>query len=228
MRYAPGQWKAKAENKRALQAEMGLEIEGDAMLFALVGRLTDQKGVDLVLANIEWLVAQGAQVAVLGRGEATLERNLMDAALANPGRVAVRLAFDEGLAHRIEAGADCFLMPSRFEPCGLNQMYSLVYGTPPLVCATGGLVDTVSDVDADPQGTGFVCPSATAEALQGTLRRALQAFADQAGWHRMQRRGMQKSFGWAASAERYKQLYADALASTARASAAPASSGVPA
>ena len=216
--YRPGQWRAKALNKRSLQAELGLVGDDDALLFGMVSRLTPQKGVDLLLANLGWLTSSGAQLVVLGRGDAALEASLVAAASELRGRVAVRLEFDEGLAHRIEAGSDGFLMPSRFEPCGLNQMYSLVYGTPPLVCATGGLADTVSDFPTDSEGTGFVLREPSPAALREAMQRALGTFADKPAWHRLQRRGMKRDFSWSQSAERYAQLYAF-VAAGARAAA---------
>ena len=179
----------------------------------MVSRLTTQKGVDLVLDALEWLVGQGGQFVGLGSGDPALEERLRAAGQAYPGRVAARIGFDEPLAHLIEAGADSFLMPSRFEPCGLNQMYSMAYGTPPIVHATGGLADTVVDNDTDPDhGTGFVMRAPTGEALQDASARALRTYANKPAWRRLQRRGMARSFGWANSAAVYADLYRQALA----------------
>jgi starch synthase len=210
-RYAPGQWSAKAADKAALQASCGLSVDAGPLLFGMVSRLTAQKGADLVLDNLDWLIGQGAQLVVLGSGDADLQERWQAAARSHPGRVAVHVGFDEPLAHLIEAGADCFLMPSRFEPCGLNQMYSLVYGTPPLVHATGGLADTVIDVDREPErGTGFVMQVPSVDALRDAQWRALRVFADRPAWRRLQRRGMRESFDWRASAARYAELYRQA------------------
>jgi starch synthase len=211
-RYAAADLRGKAACKAALQAELGLAGGDDTLLFGFVGRLTEQKGIDLVLAEVEALVAAGGTLAVLGSGDAALERQALAAAGAHPGRVAVRLGFDEGLAHRIEAGADCFLMPSRFEPCGLNQMYSLAYGTPPLVHATGGLADTVRDAGDREAGNGFVIREATALALGEALARARAAFEDRAGWRALQRRAMAGCFDWSRSAAAYVTLYRQLVA----------------
>src|SRR5690606_22994064 len=143
-----------ALNRTALAERMGLELDADTPLLGMVGRLTHQKGVDLALAAAPALLERGARLAVLGAGEAAMERAWRELAESHPGRIAGQLRFDESLAHQIEAGADMFLMPSRFEPCGLNQMYSLAYGTPPVVRATGGLADTVVDCDARSRAGG--------------------------------------------------------------------------
>jgi starch synthase len=198
----------KAANKLALQTRTGLQREAGAMLFGLVSRLTEQKGIDLVVHNLPWLVARGAQLVVLGKGDAALEAQLQQAAEQHHLQVAVHIGFDESLAHQIEAGADAFLMPSRFEPCGLNQMYSQAYGTPPIVRATGGLADSVVDHDADPgAGTGFVFADASSDALLQAMQRAMHVYRDKPAWRALQQRGMQRNFGWDASARRYVALY---------------------
>ncbi len=206
--YTAGEWAAKARNKAALQRRVGLEVDPAAMLFGMVSRLAEQKGVDLVLANVGEVLALGAQLVVLGQGDPDLEGLLAGAAHANPGRIAARIGFEDDVAHFVEAGADAFLMPSRFEPCGLNQMYSLVYGTPPIVHATGGLADTVSDADALPNGTGFVMREPTADAMRDAMQRAHRAFVDAPRWHRIQTRGMASRFDWRASAIAYADVYA--------------------
>ena len=209
--FVSGQWARKAQNKKAVQLAMALEPDGAAMLFGMISRLTPQKGVDLVLDALDSLLDLGAQLVLLGGGDERFETQLLAAAAAHPGRVAVRVGFDEHLAHLIEAGADCFLMPSRFEPCGLNQMYSMAYGTPVLVHATGGLADTVTDADASREGTGFVMRTADADALRDALRRARAAYGNRRRWQALQRRGMQQRFGWDASTERYVALYRSLL-----------------
>jgi starch synthase len=217
--YSAGRLAAKRDNKRALQVEMGLDPETDRPLFGVVSRLTHQKGLDLVHALGEGLTRLPAQLAVLGSGEAHLEAGFMELAARHPGQVAVRLGFDEGLAHRIEAGADAFLMPSRFEPCGLNQMYSLRYGTPPVVRATGGLADTVVDADeatlANGTGNGFVVADDTAHALWLALERATRLWHDRAAWRRLQQNGMRRDFSWKHAARDYIDLYRDAIAARA-------------
>ncbi len=202
--------------KAALQKDLNLEADPAAPLLGMVSRLTHQKGVDLVLEIADRLVRDGAQLAILGAGEAGLEAACRALAQRHAGRAATVIGYDEGLAHRIEAGADLFLMPSRFEPCGLNQMYSQRYGTPPLVHATGGLRDTV--VDATPENlaadtaTGFVFEAATAAALQATVQRALALYGDAAAWKRLQLAGMRRDFSWEHSAREYRALYRRMLA----------------
>jgi len=201
-RYDADTLERKAANKAALQRGLGLEPRAGVPLVGTVSRLTHQKGVDLLAAAADALAALPAQLAVIGKGEGELERALAAAAARHPGRIAVRIAFDEELAHAIEAGADLFAMPSRFEPCGLNQMYSQRYGTPPVARATGGLADTVQD-----GVSGFLFERADSAALLEALRRALAAFAEPARWRRLQRAGMARDFSWSAAARRYADLY---------------------
>lgn len=202
---------AKLLNKGALQRELGLVERNDCPLFGVVSRLTQQKGLDLVAAIGDALVGLPAQLAVLGSGDKALEAAYRGLADTYPGQVAVKIGFDEGLAHRIEAGADIFLMPSRFEPCGLNQMYSLAYGTPPLVRATGGLADTV--VNYSPEGlaagraNGFVCGDASPQAILGTAHWAAGLWADKPCWRQLQRNAMAGDFSWTAPARQYLDLY---------------------
>jgi starch synthase len=145
---------------------------------------------------------------VLGQGEPALQQALRDAATKQPKQVAVTLGFDEGLAHLIEAGADVFLMPSRFEPCGLNQMYSQAYGTVPIVAPVGGLLDSVTDASADPaHGTGFVMAGAHSDGLANALARAQRAWRDPKQWSRIQSNGMARNFGWEDSALQYLEVY---------------------
>ena len=192
----------KKANKAALQAELGLEERTDVPLLGVVSRLTHQKGLDLVPAIEPEIAAGQMQLAVLGSGEHVLEETFRRMTERHPGAVAATIGFDEGLAHRIEAGADIFLMPSRFEPCGLNQMYSLRYGTPPVVRATGGLADTVVD-----GVNGFTFREATVDALLAAIKRAVTAWRDGKTWQRMQADGMGRDFSWAKSAGRYVALY---------------------
>lgn len=212
--YSAASLDNKTANKTALQKKLGLEERGDRLLFGVVSRLTHQKGLDLLLAAEAELLALPAQLAVLGSGEHSLEAAFADLARRHPGRVSVTIGFDEGLAHLIEAGADSFLMPSRFEPCGLNQMYSLAYGTPPVVRATGGLADTVADLQRPmfEQGgahaaNGFVFQAATKEALADAIERAAAAWRMPALWRRLQINGMSASHYWEAPSLQYMELY---------------------
>lgn len=214
--YAANRLAAKRANKTALQAEMGLEIASDRPLFGVISRLTHQKGLDLLLTVGEGLPQLPAQLVILGSGDKAMETGFRELAARFPGQIAVKIGFDEALAHRIEAGADCFVMPSRFEPCGLNQMYSLRYGTPPIVRATGGLADTVVDVGSDTldnkTANGFVLDGDTPHALWVALERASQAWHDKRLWQRIQQNGMRRDFSWQQAAADYVALYRDALA----------------
>jgi starch synthase len=203
--------KGKARNRAALLAEMGLEAPGGP-LCVVVSRLSEQKGLDLLLAALPRLLAAGGGLALLGSGEAGLEMAWRAAAEAAPGRVAVRIGYDEGLAHRMIAGGDAILVPSRFEPCGLTQMYGLRYGTLPVVALTGGLADTV--IPANDAGlragvaTGVQFHPVTAAALGDALEAVAALYARPEVWARMQRNAMRHPVGWAASAPAYAALYA--------------------
>jgi starch synthase len=201
----------KQDNKLALQKAFGLPERADTPLLGHVGRLVEQKGLDLVVALIPQLVKRGLQLVVLGTGQPELEARLREAALKYPDQIGVRIAYDERLAHLLEAGSDLFVMPSRFEPCGLNQIYSLHYGTPPIVRNTGGLADTVVDADASSinAGTanGFVFDRLDARSLLGAIDRALAAYARPDLWRALQATGMAGDFSWSRSAEEYIRLY---------------------
>jgi starch synthase len=218
-RYDAGDLTGKARCKAALQAALGLRVAGPAPLLGIVSRLAWQKGIDVALDALPPLLEHStAQLAVLGSGEAELERRLQELAGRFPDRVAVRTGLDEPLAHRITAGVDLFLMPSRYEPCGLNQMYSQRYGTVPVVHATGGLDDTVLEFDvATGEGTGFKFAPCTAEALRDALDRALGVHRDPAAWLRLQRNGMRQDFSWERSARAYQTVYGALLAAPAAA-----------
>lgn len=201
----------KLENKRELQVRMRLDPELDLPILALVTRLTEQKGVDLVLSLMVELLEQPLQVVVLGSGDKNYQLQWKVLAAQYPGRVGVAIGYDEGLAHLIEAGADLFLMPSRFEPCGLNQMYSMRYGTLPVVRRTGGLADSVVDVTPrsllDGTATGFVFENANRSELLACLLRALLLYGNSRDWRQVQSHGMHCDFSWAASAALYLELY---------------------
>ncbi|MBE0612660.1 MAG: glycogen synthase GlgA [Burkholderiales bacterium] len=210
-RYSAETLDAKQANKRALQQRLGLSTTTKLPLFAVVSRLTEQKGLDWLLQIAPHLVALPAQLALLGGGDGELERGFVTLAQRHPKSVSATIGFDESLAHLIEAGADAFLMPSRFEPCGMNQMYSQRYGTPPIVRATGGLADTVIDCTpdalADGSASGFVFHEPGAQALLAAIERAAGAWRDSATWHALQRNGMKRDFSWDASARRYGEIY---------------------
>ena len=206
-RYSEPDATAKVANRTELARRVGL-ADGQGPVIGFIGRLVEQKGIDLLLPALARLVEQGARFAFLGSGEPHLEAGLRTAAERHPGAVGVFLGYDEGLAHLVEAGSDLFLMPSRFEPCGLNQLYSLRYGTPPIVTPTGGLADTVIDVGVDPKaGNGFHIPHLDAAALAATVERALLHWEEDRDWRGLQARGMAGDYSWNKSAAQYVSLY---------------------
>jgi starch synthase len=213
-RYTATNLERKLVNKRAVQAQLGLD-PADAPLLGIVSRLAHQKGIDLVISLIDALVSLPTQLAVLGRGDTELERSLRNAAAQYPGRFAYHSGHDEAMAHLIEAGADIFLMPSRFEPCGLNQMYSQAYGTVPVVRRTGGLIDTVRPVSGR-SGTGFTFGPATSEALLEAVKNAVAVSRNRHTWRAIQRNGMAMDFSWRNSALQYVDLYDEVIASAAQ------------
>ena len=202
----------KAACKAELQRTWGLPVAPRVPLFGMVTRLAEQKGLDILAAALPDLLTHNLQIVILGRGDERYERWLQEAGRHDPSRLAVRLAFDESLSHQVEAGADAFLMPSRYEPCGLNQLYSLRYGTVPVVRATGGLDDTIDDVDVVPdRGNGFKFSEYSAAALTGAIRRALARYADPSGWQRIMREGMRRDHSWEHAAAAYLDLYQELL-----------------
>jgi starch synthase len=220
--YDVGTFHLKQANKLALQKELGLEQDADAMLFGNIGRMVEQKGIDLVIEILPEMMQHGkVQLVILGSGEEQLEQALLEAAAAYPGRATVTIGYDETLAHRIEAGCDCFLMPSRYEPCGLNQLYSLRYGTVPIVNRTGGLADTVTDLSPasmlDETATGFVFDGPDAASLLQAVQRAIE-YHQRPGlwWEKLATRGMSQDFSWDASASHYLDIYRMAVDSPAK------------
>ncbi len=209
--YSADNLSGKAASKRALQHRLGLAENPDIPLLGVISRLTHQKGLDLLPSIAPFLLEYPVQIVILGSGEVELETSLLNLAHNHPGQVATVIGFNEALSHQIEAGSDIFLMPSRFEPCGLNQMYSQCYGTPPVVHSTGGLADTV--VDATPENiangtaTGFVFRHATTHGLNECVHRALDIYRDQPTWRKIQTNGMRRDFSWNRSAEEYLALY---------------------
>jgi starch synthase len=206
--YTAEDQSGKAECKVALQRESRLSVDGTRPLLGVVGRLVEQKGVDLLTAVAPKVIDEGSQLAVLGTGEPAYEEQWRVLAASHPDRVALTLGFDAALAQRIYAGADLFLMPSRFEPCGLGQLISLRYGTIPVVRAVGGLADTVRDVDADGQrGNGFSFAEYAPEAFADALNRAVERYSSDDGWSELRARAMREDHSWRASAARYVELY---------------------
>jgi starch synthase len=205
----------RAVNKAALQARLGLDQDPDALLFGVVTRLTWQKGIDLLLSNIPTVIAQGAQLAVLGSGEPGMEEGFRAAMGFHPGRIGAVIGYDESLAHQVLAGSDAVLVPSRFEPCGLTQLYGLRYGTVPVVARVGGLSDTV--VDANPAAlsrnvaTGVQFAPVTYEMMRVAIERTAALYRDPAVWKKMQANGMASDVSWTDPARRYAALFRELL-----------------
>jgi len=210
--YSPARLAGKAACRRDLLAQFGLGADPDLPILGAVSRLVPQKGFDIVVEAGAELLRRPLRLVVLGSGAPEVEEGFRALARAAPDRVALRVGYDETLAHKVIAGSDVFLMPSRFEPCGLTQMYSLRYGTVPLVRATGGLVDTVEPYDAaTDRGTGFLFDSESPADLLRTLDRALAVRADGQAWRRLMGRGMARDFSWDRSAREYVELYRRAI-----------------
>lgn len=200
--------RGKAANKAALQQRLGLTQEPAAPLIAVISRLVGQKGLDLITHVFDEITADGVQFAILGSGEGQYERFFRERAQRLPHQVAAVIGFDEPLAHQLYAGADMFLMPSLFEPCGLSQLMALRYGCVPLVRETGGLRDTVQPYNSETgQGTGFTFANYNAHDMLFTVRRAVDFFGDKALWRRLCQRGMKMDFSWGNSARQYEELY---------------------
>ncbi len=202
---------AKVENKRQLQITMGLKIDDKVPVFAVVSRLTRQKGLDLVLEALPGLLEQGGQLVLLGAGDAVLQQGFLAAAAEYPGQVGVQIGYHEAFSHRIMGGADIIMVPSRFEPCGLTQLYGLKYGTLPLVRRTGGLADTVNDSSlenlADGMASGFVFEDSNAWSLLRAIRRAFVLWSRPSLWRYVQRQAMGMDFSWQVAAVAYRDLY---------------------
>lgn len=210
--YSADDLGGKRVSKQRLLEEFGLPPEAmNAPLIGIVSRFTRQKGTDILAEVAAQIVAEGAYLVALGTGDPEYEAFFLQMQTDHPGKIAVRIGFDNALAHRIEGGADLFLMPSRYEPCGLNQMYSLRYGTVPVVRATGGLNDTIDE------DTGFKFADYSGPALLEAVRAAVRAFGDSGPWQERMRRGMRKDFSWRASAAAYQSLYRRLMSVPARA-----------
>jgi len=210
--YSATKLAGKKQVKKALQQQLGLDIDADAPLLGVVSRLTHQKGLDMLLPHLQSLINQGCQFALLGGGETALESAFLEIAAQNPNRASVTIGYNESLSHQIMAGCDMFVMPSRFEPCGLNQLYGLAYGTPPIVNATGGLADSIIDADAthlaNKTANGFVMVEASADGLIASIQRALDMFRTEPKvWKQLQTTGMSQDLSWGKSAQEYLALY---------------------
>ncbi len=202
----------KRANKKALLERFGLPVHNDRVpLYGVISRLASQKGLDLFAEVIPSLIDAGSQIVVLGTGESKLEETYRKLMQHYPQSCGVEIKYDNELAHLIEAGADMFVMPSRYEPCGLNQMYSLRYGTIPVVRETGGLADTVKDIKRDPNGNGFVFTNADPTELYDACMRALELYQNQPAWNQLIRKAMSMDFSWHRAAENYKLLYEEIL-----------------
>jgi len=213
-RYAADDLSGKTVCKQELQKENGLAVRAEAPLVGVVSRLTEQKGLDLVVRGFDRLMEEGVQFVLLGTGDPDYQGAFRELARQYPEQAAVHITFDNAMAHRIEAGADLFLMPSRYEPCGLNQMYSLRYGTIPVVRETGGLADTVDNYHATRKtGNGFVFKKSQPGQMLKAIRRALKVYGDGKAWQELMKRAMRMDFSWDRAAERYEQVYAGLIGS---------------
>jgi starch synthase len=208
--YKAGRLPARAKNKMAVRRRFGLDAD-DSLLFCVVSRLTAQKGIDLLLEALPRLVQLGGQLALLGSGDAALEAGIADAARGHPGRAGCFFGHDEPLAHLLQGGADAIIIPSRFEPCGLTQLYALRYGTVPIVARVGGLADTVIDANeaalSDGVATGIQFGADSIGSLVDALKRAATLYRDGSRWEALQRRGMSRKLGWNTRARDYAEIY---------------------
>jgi starch synthase len=202
---------AKVDNKRALLTKFGLEFSENRPVIGMISRLADQKGFDLVFEIIEDIIRLDLQFVMLVAGEREYEKKIEAIQKKHSKRIAVVIGYDNEVAHLIEAGTDMFLMPSKYEPCGLNQMYSMRYGTVPVVRATGGLDDTVEDYTGNGKGTGFKFEKYESKELMKVIQRALKVFQQPEEWKRLMRNGMMQDFSWENSARKYINLYKDLL-----------------
>ncbi|MFC6445005.1 glycogen synthase GlgA [Shinella zoogloeoides] len=213
--FAAGSLKKRAVNRQALVERFNLD-DDDGPIFCIVSRLTWQKGIDIIAEVADWIVQQGGKLAVLGSGDQGLEGALLAAASRHRGRIGIVIGYNEPLSHLMQAGSDAILIPSRFEPCGLTQLYGLRYGCIPVVARTGGLADTVIDANeaalSARVATGFQFTPINADGLRQALRRAFKAYAEPKVWARIQNQGMKSDVSWENSAARYADLYSSLLA----------------
>lgn len=207
-KYTISDLSGKEENKKALLMRLGLEyVEGEPVL-AAASKLTAQKGMDIIYDALPKLMEMKVKLCILGTGDPQITKELMEAQKKYSGRLSINLTYDENMAHLFEAGADIFLMPSRYEPCGLNQVYSLRYGTIPVVSPIGGLLDTVEDYDPKTKtGSGFVMDNLSSQCLLDSVERAIKLYNEKETWQELQKRIMQEDFSWEISAKRYLDIY---------------------
>ncbi len=203
----------KVENRARIAQRLGLDPDASGPLFCVISRLTEQKGLDALASTVPHIVKHGGQLALLGSGDATIEQAFKDACQTFPGSVGAVFGYDEEFAHLLQGGSDAILIPSRFEPCGLTQLYGLRYGTLPVVARTGGLADTVIDANVAALSaecaTGFVFDDVSASGIEAVLNRVFDRFAEKGQWQMMQRAAMRQAVGWDQSALAYTQLYQD-------------------
>jgi starch synthase len=208
--YGAATLKSRAENRASIAEFFGLH-DDSAPIFCIISRLTWQKGMDVIAATADEIVAMGGKLAILGSGEAALEGALLAAASRHPGRIGISIGYNEPMSHLMQAGCDAIIIPSRFEPCGLTQLYALRYGCVPIVARTGGLNDTVIDANhaalAAKVATGIQFSPVTTDGMLQAIRRALHLYADQKVWTQLQKQGMKSDVSWEKSAERYAALY---------------------
>ncbi len=214
-RYQIEDIEKKTENKLELQQQFKLNVDKNIPMLTSITRLVEQKGIDLIIAIIEKLLTFDVQIIMLGSGDEKFENELLEIARANANKFHVVIGYDEALAHKLTAAADIFLMPSRFEPCGLNQMYSQIYGTVPVVRNTGGLADTVRDYadgsQADTNATGFVFENNKPDELLKAVTKSLDCYSNKELWRQIQLNGMRQDFSWQSSAKQYLSIYDKAL-----------------
>ena len=209
--YSKGHMAGKAANKEALQSKLSLELEPDVPLLGVISRFTQQKGLDILLEIAPKLTELPVQLAMLGSGDVQMQKSAHGLTQRFPGMIGTKIGFDEELSHQIEAGADMFVMPSRFEPCGLNQMYSQRYGTPPIVHATGGLVDCTATTLKNGTASGFVFTRMAANNLFDTIKRAVGVYQNKPKWNALCNICMSKDFSWENSAKEYRKVYLKVL-----------------
>jgi len=199
----------KAKNKAALQEELGLDVDPDVPLYAIVSRLAGHKGIDLLCYICNTFMSRNAQLAIIGTGEAQYEQALLSLSQQNPGKMVIKLAFDPALANRVYAGADAYLMPSKSEPCGLSQLIAMHFGTIPVVHATGGLNDTVKSYDpATGEGRGFTFQSYNGEDFMAAIDRSLELYeTDRAAWNKLAADDMEIDFSWKVPAQAYMDMF---------------------